>query len=147
MHAESALEEAVGCNESLLQQLHATQADRGRHEGLAKERLAAAEADYHATLRRLEVVRQESDARRKQLANQQATHAQERDEWGARLEALEDKYHTAMEEARKENQAIRDEMAKKEQEHLAQRELLAEKLALAKADKRDAKVSSWTNVT
>ena len=32
--------------------------------------------------------------------------------------------------------------AKKEQDHFAERDLLAEKLALAKADKKDAKVSS-----
>ncbi|GJE94469.1 hypothetical protein PsYK624_106390 [Phanerochaete sordida] len=137
IHAESALEEAVRCNESLLQQLHETQADQGRQELVVGARIAAAEAEYRDTL---EEARKENDALREQLAYQQAEHARERVEWGARLEALEDKYHVAMEEARKEIQAVRDEMAKKEQDHRAERELLAEKLALAKADKKEVKV-------
>lgn len=136
VHAESALEDAVKCNESLLLKLHDTQADHDRQETIVSERLAVAEAEHRLAL---EKALQESDALREQLANQQAEHARERVEWGARLEALEEKYHTAMEEARKENQAIRDQMAKQEQEHRAERDLLAEKLALAKADKRDVK--------
>ncbi|EKM54466.1 uncharacterized protein PHACADRAFT_185387 [Phanerochaete carnosa HHB-10118-sp] len=135
-HAESALEEAVKCNESLLQELHDTQVIQGRREDVVSEQLAAVEADCRTAL---ENACKENDALRKQLAHQQAQHARERDQWGARLEALEEKHHAAMEEARKENLALRDEMAKREQEHLAQHELLTEKLALAKADKRDAK--------
>ena len=71
MHATSALEEAVKCNEHLVQQLHDQEADQGRQTDLVAERFAASEAGYHMAL---EKARRENEALKEQLARQHADH-------------------------------------------------------------------------
>ena len=83
VHAEAALEEAVRCNEHLLQQLHDRQAEQGRQN---EQRFAAAEEQYEAAL---EQARKHSEMLKEQLTRQEEMHASQQKELVLKLEVAQ----------------------------------------------------------
>ena len=66
-------------------------------------------------------------------------------ELSVQLAAAEAEFNAALERARYENNALREQLARQEQEFLEHQELLVEQVALVKADRRDIKVSLLEN--
>ncbi|KIP10860.1 hypothetical protein PHLGIDRAFT_184012 [Phlebiopsis gigantea 11061_1 CR5-6] len=83
VHAEAALEEAVKCNEHLLQQLHGHQADQGRQN---EQRFAAAEEQYAAAL---EQARRHNEMLKEQLMRQDEMHVAQQEELMHKLEVAQ----------------------------------------------------------
>ena len=74
-----------------------------------------------------------------QLHDRQDDHNRQED-LSERLAATEAEFSAALDQARKENEALKEQLARQEKEFLAHQELLMEQVALAKADRRDIKV-------